>query len=714
MAAAHQALLENAELMERNRHLELKLRYVQSVNTIFRQRVALMMQALTQRLVEVQLQTNINVNLPALMSAVNESAAAEMPSLNTEAQYWQDRFIDAMSSIQPISQSEVETLCRLIREKVSRDAIVTTNTNNTNNTNNNNNRSLSSSSTSNNNNHNQQHTVDALLSPIGSGGGGGSRSESNFANANSPSGYGAAVAAEVASLRDQLQASQARVKSLSFRLGELRKQQEQSEGTKSDANVALTAEVATLMGTVRELRVRHAEQESLNRRLVLENNILRTDKNLQLQNLARMQGVCAAVMRESQCAVNEGLAATQMNETALLKRQMDTFELVLRKSEQELVAAKRQSDEKDQMLMERDREVQALQLRLESKEKTIELLRTRCSAMATAEKDQREEQVRTITALKARLAEAVAELETAYTTKNIASGLQKVSDETEKFAAFRSSLGDLQKQFDALRVNYAALTEELVLAAKQGRPPRDDVVSSEAARVLVAGGDVKVPREAVLRSEGAWKEVRDLNEGSVFYVTTQIAGTPFDPNKNAAATSSSAAATAAPLTASPSMAASAAASAAAAKSPAPSSSPQATSLDALSPSSNNNSRSPGMAAITTTAPPQSMPPLDEPSPAAEPQSPGAASSGSGRNDDATATGSDDGAGGGGGRDTPSASSPSSSNQQSEDNSQPLPDGWKEKIDPKTGRTYYYNPSTKETSWKRPGCTHSAKPADAAE
>ena len=31
----------------------------------------------------------------------------------------------------------------------------------------------------------------------------------------------------------------------------------------------------------------------------------------------------------------------------------------------------------------------------------------------------------------------------------------------------------------------------------------------------------------------------------------------------------------------------------------------------------------------------------------------------------------------------------------------LPDGWKEKTDKKTGRTYFYNSHTKESSWKRP-------------
>ena len=33
--------------------------------------------------------------------------------------------------------------------------------------------------------------------------------------------------------------------------------------------------------------------------------------------------------------------------------------------------------------------------------------------------------------------------------------------------------------------------------------------------------------------------------------------------------------------------------------------------------------------------------------------------------------------------------------------QPLPEGWKEVKDPKSGRTYYYPKETKKTSWKRP-------------
>jgi len=38
----------------------------------------------------------------------------------------------------------------------------------------------------------------------------------------------------------------------------------------------------------------------------------------------------------------------------------------------------------------------------------------------------------------------------------------------------------------------------------------------------------------------------------------------------------------------------------------------------------------------------------------------------------------------------------------------LPPGWTEHVDPKSGKTYYYNKSTKETSWKKP--TASAAPA----
>ena len=32
---------------------------------------------------------------------------------------------------------------------------------------------------------------------------------------------------------------------------------------------------------------------------------------------------------------------------------------------------------------------------------------------------------------------------------------------------------------------------------------------------------------------------------------------------------------------------------------------------------------------------------------------------------------------------------------------PLPQGWKEVKDPKSGKTYYYHKDTKKTSWKRP-------------
>ena len=507
------------ELIERNRNLELKLRYVQSVNTIFRQRVGVVMQGLTAKVVELQAAagaspSGVAASVSSLFAVGDDASTnSDTSPVNAEVSYWQDRFVDAMSNVQPISQSEVETLCRLIRDKVNRD-----------------------------------NGTGVAASP---GAAHGSPSGAHAAHAH---------ATELSELREHLAQSEARNKSLFHRISDLRRREAAAAAATSDQNVTLTGEVATLAGTVRELRARLAEQEALNRRLGGELAVLRSDKQLQMQHLSRMQGMCAAVMRESQCAVNEGLAATQMNETALLKRQMDTFELVLRKTEQDLTVAKRRAEEKDALLAEKDRELMSLQMRLDSKEKTLELYRARCDAMATSEKEQREEQVRSMSSLRGRLGEAVGELEGAYTSKSIAAGLDKVQAETSKFAASRSSGDALHAQLETLRKQYAALSEELTLCAKQGRVPRTQVIAAESARVLV--GQAQFPREAVLRTDGAWREMRDLNEGSVFYVTTAIANTPFDPARlsGAAAPVAPAAAPPSPVAASSPKAAAAAAS----------------------------------------------------------------------------------------------------------------------------------------------------------
>jgi len=43
----------------------------------------------------------------------------------------------------------------------------------------------------------------------------------------------------------------------------------------------------------------------------------------------------------------------------------------------------------------------------------------------------------------------------------------------------------------------------------------------------------------------------------------------------------------------------------------------------------------------------------------------------------------------------------------------LPPGWTEHVDPRSGKTYYYNKSTKETSWKKPTASSAAPAAPAA-
>jgi hypothetical protein len=45
--------------------------------------------------------------------------------------------------------------------------------------------------------------------------------------------------------------------------------------------------------------------------------------------------------------------------------------------------------------------------------------------------------------------------------------------------------------------------------------------------------------------------------------------------------------------------------------------------------------------------------------------------------------------------------------------QPLPAGWTEGKDPKTGVTYYYNVSTKASQWERPTDTAAKPPAQPA-
>jgi len=41
----------------------------------------------------------------------------------------------------------------------------------------------------------------------------------------------------------------------------------------------------------------------------------------------------------------------------------------------------------------------------------------------------------------------------------------------------------------------------------------------------------------------------------------------------------------------------------------------------------------------------------------------------------------------------------------------LPPGWTEHVDPRSGKTYYYNKSTKETSWKKPSAAPAPPPSD---
>lgn len=526
------------QLREDRQYLELKLKYVQSVNTVFRQRVSVLLRDTwgNSRSADSLPEGSNERALHQMMSEL-EQAEQHSPSPRSlasatadRAEYWRERFLQAMEETRPSSLKEAQTLCTLLQEKnemtererqfkVQYEVL-----------------------------HNEyQKMQDNYMRALSDKAMSAEDAVKELYKAKEAALLSTSPEQGVIAMRDSLEAARTeghkaeqRNKVLRLRVAELRKELAAVKLASTDSLSKHAADVEQLTAATRELRAVVAERDAECRRLDAGRAIAERNVVLKDNTIVRLESRIAACEKEAEAALKEGIAAVDTNETEQLRRQIDSFELHMRDQEREAAALRATISAKNRDIDTLNEELEAMKLKAEARGKIADSYQRQIETM-TVEAQQREMHLAALEQLDTRLHAAVQDLHSRQTTSELTQNLVAMNNHVAKLESMKKSLEAKTAAFKRLEQDAEALRNELVRAAKLKRPPNvdfieSDVVVKESEDDVSADDLAKLPRrghaqEVLLRAEGSWREIRDVASGSVFYLTTDPAKTPFAPKK---------------------------------------------------------------------------------------------------------------------------------------------------------------------------------------
>jgi myosin heavy subunit len=524
---------EVATLREETAYLELKLKYVQSVSTIFRQKVAVLLRDVwgsPQRQSRVAATASSDVSAEqvhhALRELMSEMESAEKaspaPSLahTDRGDYWRERFLRAMEDTRPTSLQEAQTLCGLLQERnetADREEEL----------------------------RRQYDVVKAELLKM-------KESYLRVLDNKAMSAEEAVVErykhkeAELLALRPtgataadehldalQQQAQRLEQKNRVLRLRnaqaakDLDAQRKAAEDERHEHSVQLTE----LVETAKELRAKCALRDADARRAEAGRAIAERSVVLKDATIERLESKIAALELEVAAVLKEGTGNLATNEAAILRRQMDSFELKLRDME---AALRHRDDVVERLERESDvlREtIDAQKLQIDAKQRLADTFAKRLQALSI-NTVQREDHAAMLRTLDQRMHQAVTDIAARQNPAELAENVRSLQVEVTKLESLKKTLEAKEEQNTHLTKAVEAFRAEFARCVKLNRAPNLDFVDTEIVKSTLAGtGALATRGEVVLRSEGKWKEVRDLASGQLFYVTEDATATPFKPTK---------------------------------------------------------------------------------------------------------------------------------------------------------------------------------------
>jgi hypothetical protein len=496
--------------------LELKLKYVQSVGTIFRQKIGLLLHDLLAN-------RTGDDHISALRKLVNEMDSMESPSdeKNDSADYWRERFLQSMEESRPSSLREAQTLCGILQERSDlqtreRDLarkLTTTEA------------ELQKMKESYMNllDAKAMTAEDALIERY-------KAKEADLVRIDPESGRSFAVA-EAEQLRGELMHLSQKGKLMRLRNEQLRKQLEDCRLSALAAHDEHTAQLAELVATVNDLRANCAVRDAAARRAESDRAAATHTVILKEHTISRLEARVSALEKEVEAALKEGAANATTTETSILRRQIDSFELKIRNLEADLSERAKENERLQSEAYTLRETIASKDIVIDAKSKLADLLSKRLETLSLADQ-QRDCHTTMLHCVEERMSAAISDVATRQSPVSLTSELTRMIDGIQSLHSQKIALEAKKNDVVALQEEISAYKSEMEKSVKLQRAPNLDFVESEVVRkhLQMLSGETS-GSDRTLRMMGSWCEVRDVASGKLMYITTDVSQTPFKPAK---------------------------------------------------------------------------------------------------------------------------------------------------------------------------------------
>jgi hypothetical protein len=292
-------------------------------------------------------------------------------------------------------------------------------------------------------------------------------------------------------------------------------------------------QIAELTSANKELRSKLAVRDGEARRA--DTGRIKAEQSVLLKDstISRLESRICALEKEVAAVLKEGTGSVDTNEGAILRRQIDTFELKLRECEEVV-------NSRDTKILELERTADVLretiaakQLQIDAKQRLAETLQKRLETQ-DVDLTQRAAHTSMIQTFEDRMRQAVNDISARQNATELAAKVASLQSQVEKLSSVQASLKATSYELERTKSQLNAYRTELSRCMKLERIPSVDMVEDEIVksdlRPVADGGDghrAGATGEVILRTQGKWKEVRDLNSGTVYFVTSDASATPF-------------------------------------------------------------------------------------------------------------------------------------------------------------------------------------------
>ena len=560
-------------LREDNKLLTLKIKYLQSVTTIYRQKIAAITRQTLRHLSDqidvdarvdgaieaAELDTEAALRQFDAATATSQSSPRGGPaygakallygsptssprgltpaSLSTpeeEAAFWRSQFLNVVAEMRPVSVHDAQVLCNALSDKKQlqdevnalkrgSELVVSPSP-----------PGVEDSASPLRSEPHQPSISMVLVSPLG--GRGGERFGDGVTIRDSTTGasYPDTSPQNMDMMRKKLSEEQNKNRALRVRIESLGTQLGESESDLRSHISTLRSENVRVIRSMRDLEADRArlidDNHELNQQVLLHKQTVAMKES----QISRLEGRTKALERELQSASNRMDALFEEEherrtaETAALQKAFDDNRQL--QNEIQLLKANLLSAERQQV--DSDIEYQKLATAV-STLKNIQVQLRHQVETAARDKHASSLEHESLKNLLPRMGAAQDDLEKFFTFREVSAKCGHLNKQMDDLQSVCKSMLELNKYIEMRHKEIRLLRAECERSTSIGLPPS---IAQNVDTVLVDPEFVPVPelkprKHVVLRQEGTWLELRDTGSGRTSYITSSVSETPFCPIK---------------------------------------------------------------------------------------------------------------------------------------------------------------------------------------